>query len=156
MNGLIKDEYLNFIKKIINYFKVNNLQFLVKDHPSSIYSDIELISKFRLNKNQHLEKNIHIENYFMKNFSEIKCIYGPNTTALRSANFLELNNICYQLIFEKKEDYIKLIRDYFDASGTILVTNFNELTQYIKILDNKANTYKRSEVKYDDYEFLFT
>ena len=45
---------------------------------------------------------------------------------------------------------------WFDASGTILVTNFNELTQYIKILDNKANTYKRSEVKYDDYEFLFT
>lgn len=156
VNGLMTDEYMNFINEIIYYFKENNIQFLVKDHPSSIYSDIELIRKLRLNKNEHLEKNIHIENYFMKNFSTIKCIYGPNTTALRSAYFLGLNNICYQLIFEKKEEYNKLIRAYFDASGTLVVTNFTELTRHIKLIDNNTNTYKKSEVKYDDYDFLFT
>lgn len=156
VNDLINDEYWDLLKRIINFFKNNNIQFIVKDHPSSIFSNNELISKLELNKNQHLDKNVHIEKYIMKNFSKIKCIYGPNTTALRSANFLKLNNICYQLIFDKREEYISLTKTYFDASETILVSNYNELVNYVKIFENKSNLYKTNKTDVVDYDFLFS
>lgn len=155
VKGQISNQYLDFLKKSINYFNDNKIKFIVKDHPSSIYSNEELINIFKLKKNQHLDKYIHIEDYFIRNYSKISCIYGPNTTALRSANFLELNNVCYHLIFEKREIYIKHVENYFKSTETILISNIDEFIYYVNFFKNKINVYKTYKINDYDYDFLY-
>ena len=128
--------YKSATEDLINYLKINNIKFKVKDHPLSPFSDNELKLFFSLGDENFIQKAIDIEKYILINQHLINGVIGPTSTVLKSCNFLNIPNFCITGMFEERIDYLDYTEKYFKNSNTYFVNNVNDLNDKIKISIN--------------------
>ena len=146
---LIDEEFLlnfpDYKKTIFSLIKLNGIRnILLKDHPLSNLTDIELMNIFQIDKSQIISKNESFEEYIYENFNQLKLVYGPTSAALKYASFIGLEAICYQNMFNTEKSYYDYTLDYF---------KFHKYIQVIKELNGSSFVFiKRTEENLNEIE----
>ena len=120
---------------------------LLKDHPLSNLTDIELMNIFQIDKSQIISKNESFEEYIYKNINQLKLVYGPTSAALKYASFIGLKAICYQNMFNSKKNYYDYTLDYFKFHKDIEVIKELNGSSIIFVKKTEENL---NEIELDD------
>lgn len=135
--GFSEDIYLSKINLIIKYLKLKSYSVVVKNHPSSKISLIDLSSRLELNANDCIEANENLESFLLSNHEDfIYFLTEDSNVALT----LDLLNLDYYTINEFLQKGSSVYSHIF---GLNILSNLEELTTKRKI---KSNYYESKEL----------
>jgi hypothetical protein len=149
---LIVEQWLvkfpNYKKAIFSLIELHGIRnILLKDHPLSNLTDIELMNIFQIDKSQIIPKNESFEEYIYKNINQLKLVYGPTSAALKYASFIGLKAICYQNMFNSEKNYYDYTLDYFKFHKDIELIKELNGSSFVFIKKTEENL---NEIELDD------